>query len=173
MTHCWFSINFVQVWQPWAVVSSCHGASVTCREETESNGVLVCRGQKEEWGEEGSLLTYTFVLRHSIAISLCAIVIHLVHDDFFLFLSLFLKDSLGVTSTADRTQNEWIQRTNLDSYTQYMLFFWSFSKSQDYTCFLGAYQTTVKTRRKKNNERTVINLRVYVCFCCRLLFINL
>lgn len=102
--------------------------------------------------ERGSSLTYTFVLRHSIAISLCAIVIHLVHDDFFLFLSLFLKDSLGVTSTADSTQNEWIQRTNLDSYTQYTLFFWSFSKSHDYTCFLGSYQTSVKTRRKKKQR---------------------
>lgn len=62
------------------------------------------------------------VLRHFIAISLCAIVIHLVHDGFIiLFLSLFLKDSLGVASSADSTQNEWIQRTNL-VYAVFLIF---------------------------------------------------
>lgn len=111
--------------------------------------------------EVRSLTRRTFVLRHSIAISLCAIVIHLVHDDFFLSLCLCLSRILSASRQPIVTQNEWIQRTSPAKRT---LFFWSSSRSQLYMyVFSVAYQTSEKTRRR-DEEWSVMYVRVYVCF---------
>lgn len=130
---------------------------MTCREETESYGVFG-RGGRQREGRRGGgnvevrSLTRTFVLRHSIAISLCAIVIHLVHDDFSLFVSISQGFSASHRPPIAHKTNELNEHCFL-------------SQNVNYTCTLFD-QTSEKTRRK-NEERMVINLCVYVFFLYR------